>query len=154
MGWTKLVGARGKIIASSAHFLVVERSTINTYITRTAYSSFAADISQGCSLQFTHFILDIDLSRWQTARSIWTLARYNPVIPSVAYPMNDDFSIQYRRFTIPCILIHLIIRQQPFDLSVLRWSIHILLRLIMPYVASWFPTTLSMPIGSLSFFIC
>jgi hypothetical protein len=27
----KLVGARGKIIASSAHFLVVERYTIHTY---------------------------------------------------------------------------------------------------------------------------
>ena len=44
---------------------------------------------------------DESTSRWQTAATIWTLVRDYPVIPSVAYPLNDNYTIIYYRFTMP-----------------------------------------------------
>jgi len=41
------------------------------------------------------------MKRWQTAATIWTLVRDYPVIPSVAYSLNDSCTMTYYRFTMP-----------------------------------------------------
>ena len=66
------------------------------HFNRRTVEPFPADTPGGC---------DESTSRWQTALTIWTLSRYYPVIPSVAYPLNDSRTITYYRFTMPYLRI-------------------------------------------------
>ena len=61
----------------------------------------ALRVSQNIANFYLILLLSSPMLRWQTALTIWTLSRYYPVIPSVAYPLNDSHTIMYYRFTMP-----------------------------------------------------
>lgn len=77
--------------------LITQSFNCNSYL-----SIKALRVSQNIA-NFYHDITTMvpRCSRWQTALTIWTLSRYYPVIPSVAYPLNDSHTIMYYRFTMP-----------------------------------------------------
>lgn len=91
-----LPGALVKVIASTAHFLVVERSYHD--IVRWYCDRLRCKLTldwQECFLQFTRLL--------QTCLFTLLLEHLDrdKFIPSVAYPLNDSRTITYYRFTMP-----------------------------------------------------